>query len=219
MGWRERERQRSVHIDTGECIRAFFHEASSRHQVGGGAVGEQDQSSVPLTRLLGPCPLVILVGRERRPTETRLALLEHPNGWKREPLLVGAEAKASRQPASAVVRLKLLFLNNKVSVVYPISTFPCRSARPPRLMVPTDASQILLDSSSTFPLRKKSPKHIAAVSQDERMMLAAGTGALPGFRLLFGPLLASHRVTCSGRRNAVTDVLSGVSMDSDSRSA
>lgn len=30
------ERQGSVHIDTGECIRAFFHEASSRHQVGGG---------------------------------------------------------------------------------------------------------------------------------------------------------------------------------------
>lgn len=69
------ERQGSVHIDTGECIRAFFHEASSRHQVGGGgAVGEQDQSSVPLTRLLGHCPLVILAGRGRCPTETRLAL-------------------------------------------------------------------------------------------------------------------------------------------------
>lgn len=86
-------------------------------------------------------------------------------------------------------------------------------------MVHTDASQILLDSSSTFLLRIKSPKHIAAVSQDERMMLVAVAPALPGFRLLFGPLLAAHRVTCSGRRNAVTDVLRDVGVGSDSRSA
>ncbi|KAI9514791.1 hypothetical protein NQZ68_030981 [Dissostichus eleginoides] len=35
------------------------------------------------------------------------------------------------------------------------------------LIVNTDASKILLDSSSTLPLRKKSLQHIAAVSQDE----------------------------------------------------
>lgn len=60
---RVRERQGSVHIETGECIRAFFHEASTRHHMGGGW-GGQDQSSVALTRLFGQCPLVILVGRD-----------------------------------------------------------------------------------------------------------------------------------------------------------
>jgi len=38
---------------------------------------------------------------------------------------------------------------------------------PLQLIIHTDASKILLDSSSTLPLRKKSPQHIAAVSQDE----------------------------------------------------
>lgn len=32
--------------------------------MGGGGLGEQDQSSVALTRLFGQCPLVILVGRD-----------------------------------------------------------------------------------------------------------------------------------------------------------
>lgn len=36
---RVRERQGSVHIETGECIRAFFHEASTRHHMGGGGPG------------------------------------------------------------------------------------------------------------------------------------------------------------------------------------
>lgn len=57
---------------------------------------------------------------------------------------------------------------------------------PLQFIVHTDASKILLDSSSTLPLRKKSPQHIAAVSQDEWMTLAADTGALlfrPGIRL------------------------------------
>lgn len=46
------------------------------------------------------------------------------------------------------------------------------------LIVHTDASKILLDSSSTLPLRTKSLQHIAAVSQDEWMTLAADAGAL-----------------------------------------
>lgn len=49
---------------------------------------------------------------------------------------------------------------------------------PLQFIVHIDASKILLDSSSTLPLRKKSPQHIAAVSQDERMTLAADAGAL-----------------------------------------
>lgn len=40
MGWRRvRERQGSIHIETGECIRAFFHEASSSTKCVGGEGG------------------------------------------------------------------------------------------------------------------------------------------------------------------------------------
>lgn len=49
---------------------------------------------------------------------------------------------------------------------------------PLQLIVHTDASKIQQDSSSTLPLRKKSPQHIAVVSQDEWMTLAADVGVL-----------------------------------------
>lgn len=51
------------------------------------------------------------------------------------------------------------------------NTFPSAGRSDPpaslRLIVHTDATRILQDSSSTLPLRKKSSQHIAAVSQDE----------------------------------------------------
>lgn len=55
------------------------------------------------------------------------------------------------------------------------------------------------------------------------MTLAADAGALlfrVGYQVaVFGPLLASWRVTCPGKRNAATDVPSDASMDSGSSSA
>lgn len=71
---RVRERQGSVHIDTGECIRAFFHEASSRHQVGGGhgGTGSVKCCAVTSPRLVSfsnPC-------RKRCPSEISVVLLE-----------------------------------------------------------------------------------------------------------------------------------------------
>lgn len=124
---RVRKRQGSVHIDTGECIRAFFHEASSRHQVGGGRGGTGSvkccaDTSPRSVSFSNPC-------RERCPTETSLSLLEHPNmwyHWKQEPLFDGAEVKAALQPVSAsfVICAKPLFLNSKVKVLYPISISP-----------------------------------------------------------------------------------------------
>lgn len=120
-------------------------------------------------------------------------MLAHPNGWyclKQQPLLLNLTSKWLDEKF-------LLCLLSVQNFCFPITRskffipFPLPPVdpppRPPWPMVHTDASQILLDSSSTLPLRKKSSNHIAAVSQDERMMLVSDAGALPGFRLLVWP--------------------------------
>lgn len=85
-------------------------------------------------------------------------------------------------------------MRSKIFIVQ--QNFHCSSTSPQilcplRSIIRTDPSQILPDSISTFPLHKKSPKHIAAVSQDEQIMLVADVGALI-FRLGVSLLSLAH---------------------------
>lgn len=119
-------------------------------------------------------------------------MLAHPSGryrLKQQPLLFNLTRKRLYKKfllcLLSVQNFCFPITRSKFFIPFPLP--PVDPPRPPRPMVRTDASQILLDSSSTLPLRKKSPNHIAAVSQDERMMLVADAGALPGFRLLVWP--------------------------------
>lgn len=94
---------------------------------------------------------------------------------------------------------------------------------PLQLIVHTDASKIQQDSSSNLSLRKKKPPtHCCSVTGrvNDVGRWRGCVAFSAGYQVaVFGPFVASWRVTCPDTRNAVTDVPSDASTDSRSSSA